>query len=51
VLALVSLVGACTIGYDADGIQAVAGIAILLDTAWILLVSIYLWRDPELALT
>jgi len=51
VLARVSLVGACTIGYDADGIQAVAGIAILLDTAWILLVSIYLWRDPELALT
>jgi hypothetical protein len=50
VLALASMVGACTIGYDTDGIQVVAGIAILLDTVWILLVSIFLWRDPALAL-
>jgi hypothetical protein len=50
VLALASVAGAFTIGFDGDGIQIVAGIAILLDTVWILLVSIFLWRDPELAL-
>ncbi len=49
-LALISLAGAFTIGYAGDGIQAVAGIAVLLDTAWILVVSIVLWRDPGLAL-
>ena len=50
VLALASLIGALTIGYDAAGIQAVAGIAIILDSVWILLVSIFLWRDPAIAL-
>lgn len=50
VLALLSLVGAFTIGYDTSGIQIVAGIAVLLDSVWILLVSIFLWRDPALAL-
>lgn len=49
VLALVSAVGACTIGYDTSAIQVVAGVAILLDSVWILLVSVFLWRDPELA--
>ncbi len=49
VLALVSVVGALTIGYDATGIQVVAGIAVVLDSVWILLVSLFLWRDPELA--
>ena len=49
VLALASAVGACTIGYGSDAIQAVAGIAVLLDSVWILLVSIFLWRDPGLA--
>jgi hypothetical protein len=48
VLALVSAVGACAIGYDATGIQVVAGIAILLDSVWILLVSLFLWRRPGL---
>lgn len=33
-LALVSLIGALTIGYDASGIQVVAGIALLLDSVW-----------------
>jgi hypothetical protein len=45
----VSMVGAVTIGYDGDAIQAVAGIAILLDSVWILAVSILLWRSPALA--
>ena len=48
VLTLVSVVGAFTIGYASDAIQTVAGIAVLLDSVWILLVSIFLWRDPEL---
>lgn len=50
VLALTSIVGAFTIGYAATGIQATAGIAVILDAVWILLVSLFLWRDPELAL-
>jgi hypothetical protein len=50
VLALASAVGAFTIGYDTTGIQLVAGIAIVLDSVWIFLISIFLWRDPALAL-
>lgn len=49
VLALVSIVGAFTIGYATTGIQATAGIAIILDSVWIFLVSFFLWRDPEVA--
>ena len=49
VLALVSVAGACTIGYTAAGIQVAAGLAVILDGVWILMVSIYLWRDPALA--
>jgi hypothetical protein len=48
VLALVSVAGACTIGYTAPGIQVVAAIAAILDGVWILMVSIYFWRDPAL---
>jgi hypothetical protein len=48
VLALVSVAGACTIGYTAPGIQVAAGLAVILDGAWILMVSIYFWRDPAL---
>jgi hypothetical protein len=44
VLAVLSAVGACTIGSATTGLQAVAGVAILLDAAWILVVSMYLWR-------
>lgn len=51
VLALVSIVGAFTIGYVTTGIQATAGIAAILDSVWIFLASFYLWRDPELALS
>ncbi|HEX4982473.1 MAG TPA: hypothetical protein VFV63_12270, partial [Ilumatobacteraceae bacterium] len=51
VLALASVVGAFTIGYVTSGIQAVGGIAILLDSVWILLVSVRLWRTPELAVS
>jgi hypothetical protein len=50
VLTLVSLVGACTIGYTSTALQVVAGIAVVLDSVWILLVSISLWRRPTLAL-
>jgi hypothetical protein len=49
-LALLSLAGAVTIGFSAPGIQVVAGIAVVLDCVWILLVSLFLWRDPALAL-
>ena len=50
VLALVSIVGAFTIGYATTGIQGTAGIAVILDSVWVFLVSIFLWRDPTLAL-
>jgi hypothetical protein len=50
VLALVSIVGAFTIGYPTIEIQVTAGIAAILDSVWILLVSLFLWRNPELAL-
>jgi hypothetical protein len=50
VLALISVAGVFTIGYTAAGIQVVAAIAAILDGVWILMVSIYLWRDPALAL-
>ena len=49
-LALLSLAGAFTIGYSATGFQVVAGVAVLLDCGWILLVSLFLWRNPALAL-
>jgi hypothetical protein len=48
-LVLVSIAGAFTIGYASTGIQTVAGIALLLDSVWIFVVSIFLWRDPGLA--
>jgi hypothetical protein len=48
VLALLSAVGACTIGYDTSGIQVVAGIAVLLESVWILLVSISCGVTPRL---
>ncbi len=50
VLAVLSTIGACTIGYDSSGLQATAGIAVLLDSVWILLISFFLLRDPNLAL-
>ena len=50
VLALLSIVGAFTIGYPTTGLQATAGVAVILDSVWIFLVSVFLWRDPELAL-
>ncbi len=48
VLALASVVGACTIGYIALWIQVVAVAVAILDGVWILMVSIYFWRDPAL---
>ena len=48
-LVLLSLIGAFTIGYGSDPIQIVAGIAVLLDSVWILLVSVFMWRNPQRA--
>jgi hypothetical protein len=50
VLAVVSLVGAFTIGYVTTGIQTTAGIAVILDSVWIFLAAFFLWREPGLAL-
>ena len=47
VLVLLSLVGAFTIGYGSDAIQIISGIAVLLDSVWILLVSVFMWRNPH----
>jgi hypothetical protein len=49
-LVLVSIVGAFTIGYATTGMMVTAGIALILDSVWIFLVSFFLWRDPERAL-
>jgi hypothetical protein len=49
-LALLSLGGAFTIGYAGVGIQVVAGVAVILDSVWIFLTSIALWRRPTVAL-
>jgi hypothetical protein len=46
-LVLLSLIGAFTIGYGSDAIQIVAGIAVVLDGVWILLVSLHMWRNPD----
>jgi hypothetical protein len=48
VLALASLIGACAIGYTTVGIQVAAGLAVVFDGVWILMVSMYLWREPAL---
>ena len=47
VLVLLSLIGAFTIGYGSDAIQTIAGIAVVLDSVWILLVSVLMWRKPR----
>jgi hypothetical protein len=50
VLALVSIAGAFTIGYATTGIQATAGVAVILDSVWIFLVGFFLWRNPKAAM-
>jgi hypothetical protein len=50
ILVLVSIAGAFAIGYASTALQAVAGVALLLDSGWIFAVSIFLFRDPTLAL-
>jgi hypothetical protein len=50
VLAVVSIAGTFTIGYATTRVQVVAGSAVVLDSVWIFLVSIFLWRNPKLAL-
>jgi hypothetical protein len=48
VLALASAVGACIIGYTPVGILVVGSLASTSGALWILMVSIYFWRDPAL---
>jgi hypothetical protein len=50
VLTFASLVGAFAIAYATTGIHVVAGAAVVLDGIWILLVSIFMWRDPTVAI-
>jgi hypothetical protein len=49
-LGVASVVDACAIGYDTTWVQVVAFITVLLGSIWILLVSTFFWRCPELAL-
>ena len=50
-IALVSIVGAFAIGSaTTTGILVTAVVAVILGGVWIVLVSLFLWRDPELAL-
>jgi hypothetical protein len=49
IVAIASFVGVLGIAYAGDTIQIVAGIALILDVVWIVLVSVRLWRTPELA--
>jgi hypothetical protein len=49
VLVLVSAVGAFTIGYSGNAIQAVAGMAVLLDSVWILVTGLLMWRASSRA--
>lgn len=51
ILALVTLVGGLGIAYARDAIQIVSGVALVLDVVWILVVSIRLWRTPEIAVS
>jgi len=49
-LALLSIAGAFTIGYATTATYVLSGAAIVLDSVWIFLVSLFLWRDPTMAL-
>jgi len=49
-LTLLSIAGAFTIGYATTATYVLSGAAIVLDSVWIFLVSLFLWRDPTLAL-
>lgn len=49
-LAIASVIGACAIGYATTGIAVVAGLAVVFDSVWILLVSVYLWRGRTVTL-
>ena len=50
VLVIASVVGAFGVAYASNTIQTVTGVMLTLNTLWILVVSIYLWRQPELAI-
>ncbi len=49
-LVLLSIAGAFTIGYATTTTYGLSGLAVVLDSVWIFLVSVFLWRDPTLAL-
>lgn len=50
VLVLLSIAGAFGIAYASSTAEALTGVALTLDSLWILAVSIHLWRKPELAI-
>jgi len=49
VLALASAAGGMTIGSAAVAVQVIAGVTVVLNAVWILVVSTVLWRRPDLA--
>ena len=48
VLTVLSAIGAVGLAYANNTIQGF-GIVLALDALWVLVVSVYLWRKPELA--
>jgi hypothetical protein len=51
VLVLVSVAGAFGVAYASDTVQTLTAVGLTLDSLWILVFSIYLWRKPELAIS
>jgi hypothetical protein len=49
VLVLLSLIGAFSIGYGSKAIEFIAAITFGLDSVWVLLVSVFMWRNPQRA--
>ena len=48
-LAILTVIGGWALAYAGDAIQACAGVALILDVVWIMVVSVRLLRTPELA--
>jgi hypothetical protein len=46
-LVLLSLVGAFAVGYGSEAIRIASGVAVVVDSVWILVVSFFMWRNPE----
>jgi hypothetical protein len=50
VLALFALVGGMAVAYAGDAIQIIGGLSLVFAGVWFVLVSVRLWRTPEVAL-